>query len=178
MELTWKELLSIKEGKFYLVSSRERDIDIFKDKLSSDKPDIVVRFFRGSKCRSKESLYQEFAAALQFPYYAVDQNWDGFDEGINDLNWLPANKYVMIITNFNEVLSDNHQDLDIFMDILKDTISNWTKETRNNIPNQTPVAFTIILHCRPDEEKNCMEILKKENIQPVLRILKPYDDIL
>lgn len=178
MELSWKELLSVKEGKFYLVSGRERDIDIFANKFLSAKHDVVVRILRGSRCGSKESLYQEFAAALQFPYYAVDQHWDGFDEVINDLNWLSADKYVFLITNFNQVLSDKHQDLDIFMNILKDTISNWTKETRNNIPNQTPVAFSVILHCITENEEKCKEILKKADIQPILRILKPYDDIL
>ncbi len=178
MELSWNELLSANEGKFYLVSGRERDLDIFKNKfLVHQKNNVLIRIFRGQRCGSKKSLYQEFAAAMQFPYY-FGHNWDAFDECINDLNWLPANKYVILITNFHEVLSENPEDLSIFMDIIKETIRKWVKETRNNIPNQTPVAFTVILHCEPEREKKCKEILDKESIKPVMRILKPYDDIL
>jgi len=47
---------------------------------------ITVRL-RGSKMKDYQGLYNEFGAALQFPYY-FGENWNAFDECIKDLSWL------------------------------------------------------------------------------------------
>ncbi|SRR6266571_1060731 len=183
MELNWKELLSSKKGNFYLITSRERDIDIFAGRISHNEDKVFAKIIRGERCGTSESLNQEFGAALQFPYYSVADNWSGFDDCINDLGFnLPSINqgtyvYNLLITNFNKVLSNTPRDLNIFLDILKDTISNLAKEKRNNIPNRAPIMLNILLHCEPENEKKCKEILEKEGIQQVLRILKSFDDI-
>lgn len=177
MELMWEELLLRKKGYFYLITSRERDIDIFNGRIPSITGDLVSRIIRGKRCKTKEGLIQEFSAALQFPYYAINDNWDGFDECIIDLDWLPAEKYFIFITNFDEVLTQYSQDLKTFFIILKDAIIQWTKENKNNIPTQKPAAFNILFHCEPESQELCMRILSNEGIKPETRILKPFDDI-
>src|SRR6185436_17428832 len=67
--------------------------------------DIAVRFLRGKKMRTSASLFDEVAAALQFPHY-FGENWSAFDECITDLSWLPASGYMLLVTNSEEVLRD------------------------------------------------------------------------
>src|SRR5437660_10044025 len=53
----------------------------------------VSRLIRGHKARTTATLFDEFAAALQFPCY-FGENWDAFDECLTDLAWLPGEAYV------------------------------------------------------------------------------------
>lgn len=172
MELDWNEIIKSKKGNFYLVGSRERDIDSFEDKIPQNSGKVVTKIIRGQRCTTKESLFQEFAAALQFPYY-FGHNWDAFDECIADLYWISASNYVFLITNFNKVLVNSTKDLNIFLDMLKDAMSQWDKD--DQFRKATP--FNIIFHCELEHKDKCKEILKKENIQVLERDLKPFDDI-
>src|SRR5713226_2851173 len=65
---------------------------------------IAVTFLRGSKMRTLDALFDEFGAALQIPGY-FGENWPAFDECLNDLSWLPAEAYVLILTQAEELLS-------------------------------------------------------------------------
>ena len=54
---------------------------------------VTSRVLRGHKMRTTAALFDEFAAALQFPCY-FGENWDAFDECLTDLAWLPGEAYV------------------------------------------------------------------------------------
>jgi hypothetical protein len=58
----------------------------------------VARVVRGAKCRTTPALFDEFAAAWQFPPY-FGANWDALDECLSDLDWLPARSRVLVVTN-------------------------------------------------------------------------------
>lgn len=178
-ELQLKEILSSKQGNIYLVTSRERDIDNFNLRcFLYSKDSFEMRILRGKRCKTKEAVFQEFAAALQFPYY-FGHNWDAFDECIKDLAWMKADNFIFFITNLNEVLANNPKDLHIFLEvILKDAVKEWNEYRSGRLPLQNPIPFNIIFHCEPRYEKLCKEILEKENIQPILRFLKQSDNIL
>ncbi|MEE8888146.1 MAG: barstar family protein [Acidipropionibacterium acidipropionici] len=62
-----------------------RSFDIDMDALAP--AGFLVRFLRGTKCATIQGMFDEFSAALQFPYY-VGENWPAFDECIADLDWL------------------------------------------------------------------------------------------
>jgi hypothetical protein len=67
---------------------------------------LVVRVVRGRKMRTLQGLFDEFAAALQFPWY-FGENADAFDECLADLGWLsPQEGYVIVINDPGEVLAD------------------------------------------------------------------------
>ena len=54
--------------------------------------------------RTLDALFDEMAAAFQFPYY-FGENWDALDECLADLSWLPAAGYVILIRESSEVLA-------------------------------------------------------------------------
>jgi hypothetical protein len=83
------------------------------------KPRTVARFLRGRKMRTAAALFDEFAAALQFPSY-FGENWDALDECLADLSWLPADRYLIAITSAPEVLDvASPADRQLFWDLLK-----------------------------------------------------------
>ena len=54
--------------------------------------------------RTLQGLFDEFAAALQFPWY-FGENADAFNECLADLGWLPPHEgYVIVINDPGEVL--------------------------------------------------------------------------
>ena len=67
---------------------------------------LTVRVVRGSKMRTVSGLFDEFAAALQFPYY-FGENWAAFDECLSDMDWLPMGAgLVVVVFDPGEVLAD------------------------------------------------------------------------
>ena len=68
---------------------------------------LTVRTVRGKKMRTTQSLFDEMAAALQFPYY-FGGNWPAFDECLSDMEWLlPTSGIVIMIRDAVEVLADD-----------------------------------------------------------------------
>lgn len=57
---------------------------------------LTVRTARGRKMRTVQGVFDEFAAALQFPHY-FGENWPAFFECLADMDWLPMNVGVVIL---------------------------------------------------------------------------------
>jgi len=112
---------------------------------SSDSPRVVVRFLRGNKMRRVLSLFDEFAAGLQFPYY-FGENWNAFDECITDLSWLPADVYILIITNSEALLSEEDEEqLIALTGILQNVGEEWSRPVETSEwGSLPPVPFHII----------------------------------
>lgn len=67
---------------------------------------LTVRSVRGRKMRTVRGLFDEMAAALQFPYY-FGENWPAFNECLADMDWLPTNVGIVILVyDAVEVLAD------------------------------------------------------------------------
>src|SRR4051794_36382752 len=78
----------------------------------------VVRFVRGTKCKNVLSLFDEFSAALQFPYY-FGENWNAFNECITDLDWLDARSFVLVVLDAAALLMDEPESSSSLMRILR-----------------------------------------------------------
>lgn len=66
---------------------------------------LMTRWLRGSRMRTKAALLDEFAAVLQFPS-GMGMNWDGFDECLNDLEWLEGDAAAFFIFDADQILAD------------------------------------------------------------------------
>ena len=112
---------------------------------SLSTPSVVVRFLRGKKMTSVAHLFDEFAAAFQFPYY-FGENWDAFDECITDLSWIPANVYILIITNSEATLSGNDEQwFNPLTDILQNAGKEWSRPVEEPKPrSRPPLPFHVI----------------------------------
>lgn len=94
-------------SKPYLVASVE-PTDLSNEARGWRDSGLVVRAVRGRKARTVEGLFDEFAAAFQFPHY-FGENWAAFRDCIADLDWLPFRPgVVVLIYGAEQVLQDAH----------------------------------------------------------------------
>jgi hypothetical protein len=111
-----------------------------------------VAVLRGERMQDFKSLFQEIAAALQFPYY-FGNNWNALDECIKDLDWLPAKLFVIGITSSQLVLSkESTDDQFAFGVLLKETCKVWSQPCDENEEwGRQGRPFHVVMQC--DDEK-------------------------
>lgn len=85
-----------------------------------------VRELRGSRMRTVPALYDEFAAALQFPYY-FRPNKDSFDECLLDIDdTLGAAKgYVLAIRDADQLLAETPEEREWFASVVEECADFW-----------------------------------------------------
>jgi RNAse (barnase) inhibitor barstar len=108
---------------------------------------LTVRVIRGHKGRSERALFDEVAAALQFPPY-FGENWDALDECVTDLEWLPARVgYVLYVLRADEVLVDEpERSLGILTRVLERAVEEWAKEIAPGEWRDRPaMPFNVVL---------------------------------
>jgi hypothetical protein len=105
-------------------------------------PRTIVRMVRGKNMMSPAALFDEFAAALQFPCY-FGNNWNAFDECIADLEWLPGQHYIIAIVDASQVLRDEPVELEVFFRIMRSVAREW-RDKRGR-------GFQVMLQCTTDD---------------------------
>lgn len=68
--------------------------DEIKDDL--DIPGNIVIAGSVANVKSDKDLFAVVASAMQFPDY-FGNNWDALDECLNDMEWLPADGYCLVL---------------------------------------------------------------------------------
>lgn len=111
---------------------------------------LEARVVRGQKMRTKDRLFDEVAAALQFPSY-FGENWDALDECLADLEWLPtAFGYVLVVTDAVEVLADAPALLSTFVSCLGYASREWTCTSEMGVgADRPPTPFHVVLQATP-----------------------------
>jgi hypothetical protein len=105
----------------------------------------VVRQVRGHKMHTTHALFDEFAAAWQFPWY-FGGNWDALEECLADLSWLPAKTYVLGIRRAADILqSDSAEQRRVFWTLL------------GNIAREKTVR--VVLQCTSQDEASLRKAL-------------------
>lgn len=87
---------------------------------------FALRTVNGKQCGTPAKLFDEFARAMEFPDY-FGRNWDALEECLADLEWLPANGYVVLITEAQAVLPDDDDEYETFLEVLSDAGEAWSK---------------------------------------------------
>lgn len=105
--------------------------------------------------RTRHGLYDEFAAALQFPWY-FGENADAFDECIADLDgWLPTRLGYVVVVTEPELVLDGAQpdDLAWLVGSLTDARRALGRSTRTKdggAGHRGPLGFQVVLSARDD----------------------------
>jgi RNAse (barnase) inhibitor barstar len=124
--------------------------------------DGVVGRLRGREMRTKAALFDEFAAALQFPDY-FGRNWDALDECLNDLSWLPGRAYLLLVSDALAVLSEERPEaFATLVAVLQRAGEEWAhRKLEGNPWDRPPTPFHVILRCEDDEREALVERLRK-----------------
>jgi hypothetical protein len=81
----------------------------------------------GATIHDKASLLAAAKTAFAMPGY-VGNNWDAFEEAINDLSWEPAAGYAVIYDDAANLDDDDPAAFATAVDILNTAAQNWQKE--------------------------------------------------
>ncbi|WP_067646514.1 barstar family protein [Nocardia harenae] len=102
---------------------------------------FVVRELRGGRMRTISGVYDEFAAAFQFPYY-FGANKDAFDECLRDLDESlgAAEGYLAVVRNSTELLAEQPAERAWFGAAMRDGAEYWARKN---------VLFRVVLQGEP-----------------------------
>jgi len=132
---------SLEPPYLYLSIANPKEFADYAYRLNYEKgSEFAIRVVRGNKMRRLADLYDEFAAALQFPDY-FGENWDALDECLTDLEWLPAAGYVLFVSNAVEVLKEESENQFVtFVSVLSRTCEEWARA-------KPPKPFHVLFQC-------------------------------
>ena len=145
----------------YLTYEDPSALETWGWKLSEERRENVVRFVRGAKCRDVPALYDEVAAAVQFPYY-FGENWPAFEDCITDLEWLNCRAFFMVIFDADQLLADEEmEEFAILARIFQNARENRTIAMQNVSETPEDIPFYVILQCKPAKASGLTERLQK-----------------
>lgn len=137
---------------FYCTGVSASDVSDFGYSLFFNEPSgLVIRFIRGGKIQTVDSMHDEISAALQFPWY-YGENWAAFDECINDLEWLPGKAYLLIFTDAEQLLTK--EDDEVFatlVRILNDAAAVWNRQVETEEQMRSFAPFHVIFQSSDKE---------------------------
>lgn len=116
--------------------------------LREEYPEATIWTVRGAKARTVASMFDEVAAALQFPYY-FGENWAALDDCLNDLDWSGSADHLLMITHAHLLLvNEPSAMLGALVESLVDAHEAWGR------PNQhgDPGSFRTVLQVPPEAE--------------------------
>ncbi len=158
-------ILSVDSPWAYFVACEEGDIDSFALRWRHREDKFVLRILRGRRCSDEQRLFQEWAAALQFPYY-FGENWDAFDECLADLEWMPARAYLFAITNIDGLLRRKDREFQIFMSILDKVAAEWATPVAVDAEWDRPaIPFRVMFHSEPRNETKARQRLEQAGVE-------------
>lgn len=109
---------------------------------------ILMLELDGASMTNEDGLYNEFQLVLKFPDY-FGRNGAAFDECITDLEWLPADGYLLIIKNSECFLNEKSDDIfSAWLSALNSAGEEWATPViqgaewdREGIPFHTVLEF-------------------------------------
>lgn len=122
-------------------------------------PEGVFRKMRGQKCRTAHALFDEFAAALQFPGY-FGENWDALNDCLSDLSWLNAKAVMLAITDAPRLLEAVPPgELHRFAAVLNQVCATWNQ-------GKKPRPLHVMLYASPQEEAAFLKRCASAGLSP------------
>jgi len=147
----------LNQPQFYIEVGDISEFTNFQWKLNDvTSKKITAKMIRGQKCISTDNLFDEFAGVFQFPYY-FGENWDAFNECMNDLEWLHSDAYVVCISNSENLLSLPVTDFEIFINIMTNTVKEWEVGRDYGAFTTPPTPFNVVFHCAEGKEMAVIE---------------------
>ncbi len=141
--------IHIGDLEFEVVAERAR-------RFETTRPDSVARVLRGRDMHFEGHIVRAIAAAFQFPEDAVRTS--DIRVLLDDLSWLPAARYALVITECSALLRDPRL-LSGVSRVLQDVGSAWS-----NWPYRESRPFHTVLLARSSVLPNIEDILVEAGV--------------
>ena len=100
-------------------------LNTISDKHSTEK--TLVAIIDGEQIDTLEKFYSSIASQLKFSD-SFGNNFDAFDEMMNDLDWLEEDRIYLIFRHYDVFLvEENNEAREIVLTILDDAASEWKR---------------------------------------------------
>ena len=86
-----------KNIKICCLSSR----DVYHKLYTEAQKDAYTSYLRGKRCKTENDFLVEISSSFQFTYY-FGENWQAFNECIQDLEWLKFNRIFVLFDDFTQ----------------------------------------------------------------------------
>lgn len=77
-------------------------------------------------CSDKDAVLEAIARALKFPDW-FGRNWDALADSLDDLSWLPADGYVVLLDHAGQWRKADPAGFDVLMDIGNEAARRWAE---------------------------------------------------
>lgn len=145
--MTYAKLLKPGKPCFYLATIDTKEFDFLSSQLISHYKNAVIRTVRGKKSRTVPDFFDEVAAALQFPFY-FGENWNAFNDCINDLEWIIGEAYILLVSDALLLLSDaDSKDFRILIKMLSIANEAWVEPNKYIDRGRPTTPFHVVFQC-------------------------------
>ena len=80
----------------------------------------------GRELATKTEFIETSGRAMRFPSYSGN-NWDAFEENLNDLSWAPAQGYLVVFDGAGGFARSQPDEFAVALDILGESVKRWQK---------------------------------------------------
>lgn len=144
---------------FYLTTLEKGDIENMAIDAFMRIHGIAVKKIQGRFCQTTPDLFREFASALQFPFY-FGYNWHAFSDCLSDMEWNPANHYLIIIFDAHYLLVDSRSERTLFLTMLDTINKEWITPNAYFPRDRKPTAFHVLLHTESNQWSMLLQYLR------------------
>ncbi|MFI6013817.1 barstar family protein [Streptomyces sp. NPDC051243] len=110
----------------------------------------------GSEMRDLDGLFQQFYDGFKLPDY-FGWNFPALNDCLRDLNWLPANQYLLFIEGVDKILPEDPDGVRELISILSRTGAKWPAK---RFPDGTERArFQTILASSREQFSNMSQVI-------------------
>lgn len=138
----------------YLVDATISAVTNWVWQISNRNQSTAIRFVRGAKLKTTQGLFDEFSAAMQFPYY-FGENWNAFRDCLLDLEWLSSDAYGVVVSDSQRLLEESPKDLEILIDYLEEAGSEFKQEGKR---------FVTLFHCEGENKAQVYQTLESVGV--------------
>ena len=138
-----KKLIQIDGPKLHFIECDRLLLNKFITELQENiKSSTYLAVVDGNKITNLNEVFKRFSSAFKFPDY-FGNNWAAFDECINDLEWLNADSFILILENMDSMLKDEPK-FNVLIRILCDTAREWQNGRNYDSFPTPPTSFHIL----------------------------------
>jgi len=112
----------------------------------------------------------EWARAFAFPAH-FGRNWDAFNEYLTDLDWLPAQCYVAIVSDASDVLPHDDASFATFVELLNFAVTEWATPQQGEWTRRA-IAFRVLFHTMAEHEGRVRTRLQHAGVDPITLSLR------
>lgn len=162
-----EELTILKAPYFHLAVSEKPNFQRFHSIYKSvENINLTLKIIEGNNCTTLDRLFGEFAKAFEFPDY-FGYNWAAFDECLNDLEWLSADAYLLLLTDVDKVIAALNSSLKTFIEILFCSVTEWTEGRNYDGFPTPPTPFHVVFQCSKGNINEVLSMLEIVGLQSI-----------